>query len=208
MLTDLILHGDIKAGEHLRENALCVSLGVSRNTVREAVRLLEQGGLVRHKFNSGATVITPSIDELADLYRARLHIESTAAAVKATPEQIARVRAAFDALSVEARGGDMREIVLCDLSFHASVVALLGSKRIDDFFAQILVELRFYLQVLSFEDREYDRPDALMLQHENIMTMIEAGDSLGAARAVSEHVKSNEERLTAILKAKASALLN
>ena len=198
-LTELILRGEIEAGAHLRENALVTSLGVSRNTVREAVRLLEQGGLVRHEFNYGAVVIEPSLDDLTDLYNARLHIEGAGAAVKATSEQIAKVRSAYEALTFEAQGGDAREIVLKDLAFHASIASLLGSKRVDAFFAQIMVELRFYLQVLSFEDHEYDRPDVLIREHEVIMEMIEAGDSIRAVQAVSDHIQSNARRLTEIL---------
>jgi DNA-binding GntR family transcriptional regulator len=203
-MTDLILRGEIKAGVHLRENALVTSLGVSRNTVREAVRLLEQSGLVRHEFNHGAVVIEPSIEDLTGLYRARLHVEAAAAAIKATPEQIAQVRAAYDALHDEAQAGDVREIVSKDLAFHASVVALLGSKRLDSFFAQIMVELRFYLQVLSFEDREYERPETFIHEHKTIMDMIEVGDTVRAAEAVSDHINSNSRRLTAILTARSA----
>lgn len=201
-LTELILKGEIEAGAHLGENALVTSLGVSRNTVREAVRLLEQGGLVRHEFNHGAVVIEPSVDDLIDLYNARLHIEGAAAAVKATSEQIAKIRSAYDVLTGEAQGGDAREIVLKDLAFHASIASLLGSKRIDAFFAQIMVELRFYLQVLSFEDHEYARPDVFIREHKAIMEMIEAGDSAGAVKMVSDHIRSNSRRLTEILLAR------
>jgi DNA-binding GntR family transcriptional regulator len=203
-MTDLILRGEIKSGEHLRENALVTSLGVSRNTVREAVRLLEQSGLVHHEFNYGAVVIKPSIDDLTDLYRVRLHLEVAAVGIKAKPEQIAIVRAAYDALRDEAHGRDPREIVLKDLAFHASIVDLLGSKRLSATFAQIMVELRFYLQVLSFEDREYDRPEALIQEHRAIMDMIEAGDTHRAAEAVSGHVEANLQRLSAILTARSA----
>ncbi|CAB4806511.1 unannotated protein [freshwater metagenome] len=198
-LTELILRGEIKAGAHLRENALVSSLGVSRNTIREAVRLLEQGGLVHHEFNFGAVVIEPSIDDLTDLYNARLHIEGAAARVKATSEQIATVRSAYDALSIKAQDGHAREIALKDLDFHAAIAGLLGSKRIDAFFAQIKVELRFYLQVLAFEDHEYDHPNVLIREHGTIMDAIEAGDSVRTVKAVTDHIQANSRRLTEIL---------
>ncbi|MEO6825993.1 MAG: GntR family transcriptional regulator [Microbacteriaceae bacterium] len=204
-MTGLILSGKIKAGEHLRENALVTSLGVSRNTVREAMRLLEQGGLVRHEFNYGAVVIEPTIEDLTDLYRARLQLERAAAATVPSAEQLAAVRAAFDALRAEARGGDAREIVAKDLAFHASIVAILGSNRLNAFFAQLMVELQFYLQVLSFEDQEYARPTDLIGEHFAIMDKIESGDPAAAADAVAEHIESNSQRLSAILRARSTS---
>ena len=47
-LSDAIMRGEMPPGAPIRESAIAASLGISRNTVREAVRMLENGGLVRH----------------------------------------------------------------------------------------------------------------------------------------------------------------
>lgn len=201
-LTELILKGGIPAGEHLRESALAESTGVSRNTVREAIRLLEQSGLVRHHFNAGAVVIEPSIGDLEDLYRVRRHLESSAVSAPLSPQQLAPVRQAHLALAVASKEGDLFKVVARDVSFHQSLVALMGSPRLDGFYSHLMREMQFYLQVLSMEDREYLRPKALMHQHDAIMEGLEDGDPIRAADAVRVHIDTNFERLSAILRAR------
>ncbi|MDR0344859.1 MAG: GntR family transcriptional regulator [Nocardiopsaceae bacterium] len=202
VLTELILKGEIPAGEHLRESALAESTGVSRNTVREAIRLLEQSGLVRHQFNAGAVIIEPSIEDLADLYRVRRLLESCAVSAPLSRQQLAPVRRAYAELAAASQEGDMFKIVARDVSFHQSIVALAGSSRLDAFYSHLMREMRFYLQVLSMEDREYLRPKALMHEHDDIMRGLEDGEPMAAAQAVQVHVDINLERLSAILRSR------
>lgn len=63
-LSELIMSGRFEPGTRLRESAIAAELGVSRNTVREAVRVLQLGGLVRHEVNRGAVVITPTSENV------------------------------------------------------------------------------------------------------------------------------------------------
>lgn len=201
-LTELILKGDIPAGEHLRESALAESTGVSRNTVREAIRLLEQSGLVRHHFNAGAVIIEPSIGDLEDLYRVRRLLETSALSAPPSRHQLATVRRAHAELEAASKEGDMFKVVAKDMAFHQSLVALAGSRRLDAFYSHLMREMQFYLQVLSMEDQEYLRPKALMHQHDDIMRGLEDGDPVRAAEAVRVHVDTNLERLSAILRSR------
>ena len=59
-LSDRILAGAFPPGDRLRESAIAAELKVARNTVREAVRILELSGLVRYEVNRGAVVISPT----------------------------------------------------------------------------------------------------------------------------------------------------
>jgi len=52
-LSERILDGAFGPGDRLRESALATKLRVARNTAREAVRILELGGLVRYEVNRG-----------------------------------------------------------------------------------------------------------------------------------------------------------
>ena len=86
LLTTQILEGVLGAGVRLRESALAAQLGISRNSVREGIRLLEQSRLVRYEMHRGAVVATPSVDELDDLYVTRKRLEGAAAAVTSDAE--------------------------------------------------------------------------------------------------------------------------
>jgi DNA-binding GntR family transcriptional regulator len=199
-----ILRGELKPGEPLRENAIASDLNISRNTVREAARLLEKSGLVKYEFNRGTVVIQPSLEDLVELYRARVALEVAAASTAHTADSLSRVRQTYDLLVEAAHRGDAREIVARDLAFHTALVGLIGSDRINDFYAQLVRELEFYLMVLSDEEREYERPDFVTEEHQPIMEALEANDPARAARVVSAHIQSSTERIKRIIARKAT----
>ena len=70
-----------------------------------------------------------------------------------------------------------------DLAFHSAIVSMLHSSRIDEFYAELMVELRFYLTVLSLEDREFEHPDDILAEHQVILEAIESGDTATAVAA-------------------------
>jgi DNA-binding GntR family transcriptional regulator len=198
-LSERILAGAFTPGDRLRESAIATELGVARNTVREAVRILELSGLVRYEVNRGAVVISPTPENVDALYTARERLEIAAVARPATPEKLEALSAAFAALAEAARSRDARRIVEMDLAFHTAVVALLNSSRLDDFYADLIQELRFYLMVLSVEDREFENPDRLLAEHKVILEAIRSGDTHRAAEEVGAHIEANARRLKEIL---------
>ena len=56
LMRERILRGELKPGTALREVTIAAAIGVSRNTLREALRILTQEGLVRHTVHHGMTV--------------------------------------------------------------------------------------------------------------------------------------------------------
>ena len=74
-IEDAILNGQYSPGESLTELKLSAELGVSRTPVREALRQLELGGLVKMIPNKGAVVIGISQKDIEDIYTIRMAIE-------------------------------------------------------------------------------------------------------------------------------------
>lgn len=202
-LTDAILTGQIAPGEPLKEASIATSLGIARNTVREAVRILEAGGLVRREMHRSATVIEPTDEELAELYQARLRLETAAAEVPAAGDNLRAIRTAFEALERAAATHEANAIVTQDVAFHVAVVALLGSRRIDAFYRQIANQLTFFLKVLSVEDKEYEDPSTLLAEHRAILDAIESADPHRAAELTAELVTVNAERVRGIFRDRA-----
>jgi DNA-binding GntR family transcriptional regulator len=200
-LSEMILSGKMPPGTHLKESAIATTLGISRNTVREAVRILEQGSLVvRPEMHRGASVVEPSDEELADIYRARLGLEVAAAGAINSPSSITEVREAFDALVEASELRQLESIVERDLAFHASIVKQLGSRRIDLFYDQLARQLRFFLMVLSLEDREYEEPGQVIDEHYAIMEALQTGDNARAQRLITDLIEANEKRVRSIFR--------
>ena len=63
-IRDMILNGELVAGERIIEDRIAEKLGVSRNPVREAIRLLETSGLVDVEPRKGAYVAELDVDAL------------------------------------------------------------------------------------------------------------------------------------------------
>lgn len=198
-LAERILAGVFEPGHRLRESAIAAELGVARNTIREAVRILELSGLVRYEVNRGAVVISPTPENVEALYAARDRLETAAVARPVGPQQLDVLSAAYDALADAADSHDAARIVEHDLAFHSAIVSLLSSSRLDAFYAELTQELRFYLMVLSVEDREFENPAVLLSEHEAILAAIRSGDRDRAVAEVQAHIETNAGRLKEIL---------
>lgn len=201
-LTDLILAGRFEPGARLRESAIAGDLGVSRNTVREAVRIMEIGGLVRHEISRGAVVVAPTVESVQELYRARAHLETAAVRQPRTDAALEPARTALTRLKAAATTHEVAAIVSADLEFHTAIVGLLDSSRIDQFYRDLSTELRFYLTTLSVADREYDRPESVVAEHQVILEALESGDQQAAVEAIQRHIVDNAERLCEILRSR------
>jgi DNA-binding GntR family transcriptional regulator len=148
---DRILAGDLVPGDALREAELAEAFGVARNTVREGLRLLTQGGLATYEMHRGVTVRRHTAAEVAAVFEVRAIIEQAAATRAGTLEagEAARLRRAMqDSESADAVG-DVKGVLTANLEFHRELVRLLGNPKLDDIFNQLLAELRLILTPLD-----------------------------------------------------------
>ncbi|MFI6100974.1 GntR family transcriptional regulator [Lentzea sp. NPDC051213] len=194
-LSERIMAGAFGPGDRLRESAIAAELGVARNTIREAVRILELTGLVRYEVNRGAVVIAPTPENVEALYTARERLETAAAARTPRPGQLEAITAAFGELVEAAETGDTGKIVDRDLAFHQAIVALLDSSRLDAFYAEMTKELRFFLTVLS----KSETPEQVVAEHEVILNAIKEGDRDRAVAEIRAHIDTNAQRLKEML---------
>ncbi|MHA3723553.1 GntR family transcriptional regulator [Leucobacter sp. HY1910] len=205
-LMQLIVAGVLEAGEPLRETQLAERLGISRNSLREGIRLLERSRLVKYEMHRGAIVSDPSLADLDDLYRTRRHLET--AAVRAAPTEggLNQLRRAWEHLEASTSVPAAEPIVAADLALHQAIVGLLDSERISAFYASICKELVFYFSVLSHADEEYRYPQTPIVdRHREIVEAILERRVADAERLTLQHIDENQARLTDILRARAAA---
>jgi DNA-binding GntR family transcriptional regulator len=200
-LSEAILRGELAPGARVRESALAAQLGVSRNTVREAVLILKQTGLVRHVVNRGTIVRPLEPDEVADLYRVREVLELTAVKSRTRATDLAPVKAALDEFEAAAVSGDVTGTVERDLNFHGSLVALLGSPRLDEYFMTLRRELRYYLAAISHAHKETEAPHVLVEQHAAVFRALKRGNADRAHQLLQEHIQLNARMVLELLDA-------
>lgn len=205
-LVGLIVSGALPSGEPLRESSLSTKLGVSRNSLREAIRLLERSRLVKYEIHRGAIVVTPTLEDLKDLYRTRRQLELAGIREVPTEAQLAVITEAYNTLVNTSQLRTAEPIVAADIALHQAIVDLLGSERLSSFYRQICKELVFYFTVLSYTDEEYIDPEVTIIsRHQGLYEAVVAGDRDLAHDLLAAHIDENYERLKEILTARQDA---
>jgi DNA-binding FadR family transcriptional regulator len=206
-LRELILVGKLRTGSRLpTEVELAIQLGVSRSTVREALRQLSAEGLVRTaKGTGGGSYITqPSLDRisgylttnisllinsaelsLAEFLEARELLEVPAARIaaeRAAPEERERLRALVpDGLEALTIG----EQFTLNRDFHTSIVDLCANSLVSLAAAPIFFVLQTRLARTSLDASFHA---AINRHHREIANRVEQADPEGAAEAMREHL--------------------
>ena len=139
-----IFEGRFHPGTALPESALAKALGVSRNTVREAFRTLMGEHLLTYEPHRGVAVRSLTADDVRDIYRLRRMHEVAAIDLLRGGAIVdpARLRASAAAGRTAADRGDWSAAGTGNLQFHAEIVALHGSPRLDEFFRRLMTEMR------------------------------------------------------------------
>src|SRR6478752_10642575 len=101
-LRNAVTSGELAPGTRLIETELSAALGISRGTLREALRQLQQEGLVEAAERGRLTVRTLTDTEILDMFAVRAALEELAAAIVSgrpdRPRLVAQLQAALDAL--------------------------------------------------------------------------------------------------------------
>ena len=128
-LRDAILEGDLPPGHRLVEAEIAQQMGVSRAPVREAIRHLDQEGLVEIFPHRGAVIVGVSEEEFEALYEVRATIEAEAfirACARITTEQCAVLRALVEEMGQHVEQGETPELIEKDLAFHRAILEVSG----------------------------------------------------------------------------------
>ena len=204
VLRQRILNGELRPGSQLLEVPLAVSLGVSRNTMREGFRVLALEGLLTRNIHRGVSVAQLSLNDVREIYALRRMLEQSAvkAANHLRKETLEQLRMLVDRYEAAASAGDWIEAVGQDLQFHALLVRSLDNGRLEHFYQQVLSELRLGMVLV---DRSHDHPSRLTRVHRKIYQLIEAGKLKQCAAVLAKHLDDSESRLTQVMTQRAPA---
>lgn len=194
MLRERITEGVFTPGTRLSEEALGEALGVSRNTLREAFRLLSHEGLLSHELNRGVFVRRLTREDISDLYRIRRILECAAVdnLAAAPAGALDRAGAAVAEAEVAAARGDWVDVGTANMRFHQAIAELAGSRRLGEAVRRLLAELRLVFLVMAEPDAFHRR---FLPRNREVYRLLAAGDAAGAAVALEAYFDEAEARL-------------
>lgn len=181
--------GTFQPGDRLREEDVGDQLGLSRTPVREALRRLENDGIVEHRPRVGAVIRSLSHAEVVELYEMRAVLERTAAEMAAKHGGVAEFDA-LDALNdeIEAERDDPARGAAINLDFHKGLY-LAGRNRFLLEAARSLNNSLLLLGPTTYTDPE--RIDVVVREHRAITTALRNGDAEAAGAAAEAHLQTS-----------------
>lgn len=155
-LRERIITAVYQPGEKLVEDVIVKSFKVSRNSLREAFRLLMHERLVVHELNRGVYVRKLTVDDVVDLYRVRKLVECNAVrTLTERPKLADDMIAAVAAGDLATKKQDWRGLGTANMMFHQAVGGLADSPRIDELMRNILAEMRLVFHAMSSDPRRF-----------------------------------------------------
>lgn len=204
-LRNAIMEGHIKGGERLREHELCEQLGISRPTLREALRTLEAERLITIEPHRGPSVMRITEKAARDLYALRALLEGYAAhefARRAADADIARLRETVARLQQAAARGDKSALLDAKRDFYGVLLDGCDNDLVKDMLPGLLSRINL-LRATSFASP--DRLPGSMAEIQRLFDCICRRDAEGAQEAARVHIANAEQAAMAVLRAQDAA---
>ncbi|CAL9368064.1 putative D-xylose utilization operon transcriptional repressor [Streptomyces sp. enrichment culture] len=196
ILRSRIAEGFFPPGTRLSEDSIGGALGVSRNTLREAFRLLTHERLLVHELNRGVFVRVLTVEDVEDIYRTRALVEcAVVRGLGEPPYGLDALAGAVEEGRRAAREGDWKGVGTANIHFHRELVALAGSERTDELMRSVFAELRLAFHVVD-DPRGLHEP--YMARNLQILGALETGDRQAAERLLAVYLADSLERVVEV----------
>ena len=193
LLRDRIYAHELAPGAWIDEQAMAISLGISRTPLREALKVLASEGLVVLKPRRGCYVAELSARDLDEVFPVMALLEGRCAyeaSLRAGPADIARLEAIHADLEVQAKKNDTNAFFAANDAYHGALQDIAGNSwlkhLIEDTRKVIKLTRRFSLQ-------SDGRVHQSLLEHRGIMAALRDKDAALAAQRMHDHLLSGLE---------------
>ena len=186
LIRELIITGELAAGEQLRQRDLAERFGVSQTPVREAMRRLESEGLVIGDTHRGFTVVVPDDGPVEENFQIRAALESLGASLaagKIDADGIARLQQLNE--QMRALSEDDPRYAGLNREFHFTLYEYSRSPLLMSLMRLLWASLRDGPRV-----RRTHAESAR--QHDAILGAVRAGDGAAASALTHQHIMAVE----------------
>jgi DNA-binding GntR family transcriptional regulator len=183
-------------GARILETDVAKRFSVSRQPVREAIRMLEHEGLLTSVPNRGTFVTRVSVEDSIDICDVREELEGLAARLAVrnlTAEDRERLRAIPALMRQASDERDVNHLIELDLELHDLIVARANHRLLQEVLSSIAVYSRGFI----VHTKTYYGDDLSQVadSHERLVNEVLSGDPRRAEAAVQEHIREAAARL-------------
>lgn len=185
-LAEAIMGGEFKPGDRLIETQIAREYGVSQAPVREAIRDLEQMGLVVTEPYKGTYIREINTEDLKKVYEVRAELEGLAirlAISRITPEGIAILEDIYHNMLKECDSGDLRTQILLDIKFHEVIIKYSGNDILEKSWSELCIPYWTFLGTSLYRDGNKE----LVTRHKPILEAIRKKDVDSAVKLIHQH---------------------
>ena len=194
-LRQAILRGELKPGERLMEIALSQRLGVSRTPVREAIRMLEQEGLVIMIPRKGAQVAEISEKDLKDVLEVRLGLEELAVRIacqRITEEELEELEQAVKEFEEAMKRDDLGALAAADVKVHEVIYGSTHNKRLVQIISNIREQMyRYRVEYL----KDVESRKRLVEEHYAVYRALKARNQQQAVKDICIHIVNQQDAI-------------
>lgn len=196
ILRSRVAEGYFLPGTRLSEDSIGGALGVSRNTLREAFRLLTHERLLVHELNRGVFVRVLTVEDVEDIYRTRTLVEcAVVRGLGEPPYALDDLAGAVEEGRRAAREGDWKAVGTANIHFHRELVALAGSSRTDEVMRSVFAELRLAFHVVD-DPRRLHEP--YLARNQEILDTLRTGDRDAGEHLLAVYLGDSLERVVEV----------
>ncbi len=183
-----ILYGELQEGQRIVETQLAQHLGVSQSPVREALRELEQMGVLQSEPYRGVTVRALTTRDLQEMYRVRAVLEEMAvreACARMDDAALKEISEIVDGMINAAEKDDVQELVTLDVAFHRRIVESSENAFLLRMWEYAHPASWTFITITIFRQQL----DYVANRHRDIVDAIASRDAKKAATVVRKHIE-------------------
>lgn len=192
-----ILSGEWSPGARLHEVEISGRLGISRGPVRDAIRILQNEGLLTSDWHKGAFIRTLTLKDAIEIYTLRTALESLAidrAITFRTGADLEQLEERMKDIEYARDTGKQADMLMADIAFHQQIYIAAHHELLFQSWASLRSQIAFVL--LQRQESTADYKDLMVQEHRLLFEVIRDQDRQQAAGMIHEHIASAFERLT------------
>jgi len=190
-----------KPGQRLPEGSIGERFGVSRTPVREALRRLEQEGLVVYVPQHGYTARTLNLKDLNELYQVRVILEvwATGLAAEVTRDgaegtaELKELRSTWEQRVRETPLPGDPDLVYADEAFHETIARVCGNEHLLDLLRSINEKIRI---IRLFDFRSQERIATTYEEHVRVIRHVTGGEVEKGKKTMREHIENSQRHVS------------